>query len=328
MADGDPSAKPVVDSPERVPGALALLGLLVFRPIDLHYRLREAGIRSPAGRIGQLWREQAEGGRAAGAFVSRMLLLLVVLSPSLTVLVGLGLRLAGVPMRGVYLVSAALCTAVGLVVALISGLASGVLLGSLASVSMLAGLHATAGGAFGPESGGAAAVTVGLCLGIVSGLSAGSIGGLASGRGPSVRNVQVAAIAMSLVPMLVWSSASSVSFAGAVAASALVAFLMCAFRLPFYALEVLAQAVAYAVERFTGKPTLRWVPVRHHNLSYLPHPFLGRHLALAVRSRPAEVLAVADACLRSPGNILVGWPWVVEALERAHAQEAATGPQA
>ncbi|RKH54891.1 hypothetical protein D7W81_37465 [Corallococcus aberystwythensis] len=328
MAEGELPATPVVDLPERVPGALALLGLLVLRPIDLHYRLREAGIRSPAGRIGQLWREQAEGGRAAGAYVGRMLLLLVVLSPSLTVLAGLGLRLMGVPMRGVYLVSAALCSAVGLVVALVSGLASGVLLGSLASVSMLAGLHATAGGAFGPESGGGAAMTVGLCLGIVSGLSAGSIGGLASGRGPSVRNVQVAAIATSLVPMLVWSSASSVSFAGAVAASALVAFLMCAFRLPFYALEVLAQAVAYAVERFTGKPTLRWVPVRHHNLSYLPHPFLGRHLALAVRSRPAEVLAVADACLRSPGNILVGWPWVVEALERAHAQEASAEPHA
>ncbi|MBN9685260.1 MULTISPECIES: hypothetical protein [unclassified Corallococcus] len=328
MAEGDLPATPVVDSPERVPGALALLGLLVFRPIDLHYRLREAGIRSPAGRIGQLWREQAEGGRAAGAYVARMLLLLVVLSPTLTVLAGLGLRLMGVPMRGVYLVSAALCSAVGLLVALVSGLASGVLLGSLASVSMLAGLHATAGGAFGPEHGGGAAMTVGLCLGIVSGLSAGSIGGLSSGRGPSVRNVQVAAIATSLVPMLVWSSASTASFAGAVAASALVAFLTCAFRLPFYALEVLAQAVAYAVERFTGKPTLRWVPVRHHNLSYLPHPFLSRHLALAVRSRPAEVLAVADACLRSPGNILVGWPWVVEALERAHAQEASAGPQA
>ncbi|MHA7631105.1 hypothetical protein [Corallococcus sp. M7] len=328
MAEGDLPATPVVDSPERVPGALALLGLLVLRPIDLHYRLREAGIRSPAGRIGQLWREQAEGGRAAGAYVARMLLLLVVLSPTLTVLAGLGLRLMGVPMRGVYLVSAALCSAVGLLVALVSGLASGVLLGSLASVSMLAGLHATAGGAFGPEHGGGAAMTVGLCLGIVSGLSAGSIGGLSSGRGPSVRNVQVAAIATSLVPMLVWSSASTVSFAGAVAASALVAFLTCAFRLPFYALEVLAQAVAYAVERFTGKPTLRWVPVRHHNLSYLPHPFLSRHLALAVRSRPAEVLAVADACLRSPGNILVGWPWVVEALERAHAQEASVEPQA
>ncbi|MGE6759078.1 hypothetical protein ACQKGO_13745 [Corallococcus interemptor] len=328
MAEGDLPATPVIDSPERVPGALALLGLLVFRPIDLHYRLREAGIRAPAGRIGQLWREQAEGGRAAGAYVARMLLLLVVLSPVLTVLAGLGLRLLGVPMRGVYLVSAALCSAVGLVVALVSGLASGVMLGSLASVAMLAGLHATAGGAFGPEHGGAAAVAVGLCLGIVSGLSAGSIGGLAHGRGPSVRNVQVAAIATSLVPMLVWSSASTVSFAGAVAASALVAFLTCAFRLPLYALEVLAQAVAYAVERFTGKPTLRWVPVRHHNLSYLPHPFLGRHLALAVRSRPAEVLAVADACLRSPGNILVGWPWVVEALERAHAQEASAEPQA
>lgn len=291
----------------------------MLRPVDLHYRLRAAGIRAPGGRIGQLWREQAEGGRAAELYVRRLLLLLVVLSPGVTVLSGLALRAAGVPLQGMWLVSAAFCSAVGLVLALVSGLASGVLLGSLASLSMLVGLHAKAGGAFGAESGGAAGAAVGVCMGLVAGLSSGSIAGITTGRGPSVRRVQVAAIATSLVPMLVWSGAVSVSFAGAVAASALVAFLTFAFRLPLYALEVLAQAVAYAVERWTGRPTLSWAPVRHHNLSYLPHPFLGRHLALAVRSRPEEVLAVADACLRSPGNILVGWPWVVEALEKAHA---------
>ncbi|MBU8894684.1 hypothetical protein DRW03_09180 [Corallococcus sp. H22C18031201] len=311
------------DVPERVPGTFALLVLLLLRPVDLHYRLRSAGIRVPGGRIGQLWREQSEGGRAAGAYVRRLLLLLVVLSPGMTAFSGLVLRAAGVPLAGGWIASAVFCSTVGLLIALVSGLASGVLLGSLASLSMLIGLHAKAGGAFGPELGGAAGVAVGVCLGVVSGLASGSIGGLMTGRGPSVRRVQVAAIATSLVPMLVWSGASSVSFAGAVAASALVTFLTCAFRLPLYALEVLAQALAYAVERWTGRPTLQWAPVRHHNLSYLPHPFLGRHLALAVRSRPEEVLAVADACLRSPGNILVGWPWVVEALERAHAASPA-----
>ncbi len=308
-----------MDAPEQVPGLLKLLLLLLFRPVDLHYRLRAAGIRAPGGRIGQLWREQAEGNRAAGLYVRRLLLLLVVGSPLTTGLLGLTLFGAGIPLRGGWGMSALVCSAAGLMLALVSGLAAGVLLGSLASLSMLVGLHATAGGVFGPIEGGAAGVAVGMCLGIVAGLASGSIASISGGRGPSVVRVQVAAIFTSVIPMLVWSGTANMSFAGAVAASSLVAFLVSAFRLPLYALEVLASAVAYAVEKWTGRPTLRWVPVRHHNLSYLPHPFLGRHLALAVRSRPAEVLAVADACLRSPGNILVGWPWVVQALESASA---------
>jgi hypothetical protein len=318
-----------VDAPEHVPGPLTLLLLLVFRPVDLHYRLRAAGIRAPAGRIGQLWREQAEGSRSAGLYVRRQLLLLVVGSPLLTVLTGLVLTAGGVPLRAGWGMSALFCSAAGLVLAQVSGLAAGVLLGSLASLSMLLGLHATAAGAFGPPEGGAAGMAVGLCLGVVAGVASGSIASITSGRGPSVVRVQMAAITSSVIPMLVWSGTVNMSFAGAVAASALVAFLLSAFRLPLYALEVLASAVAYAVERWTGRPTLSWVPVRHHNLSYLPHPFLGRHLALAVRSRPAEVLAVADACLRSPGNILVGWPWVVQAIESAASAggSAAEGPR-
>ncbi|MCP3103945.1 hypothetical protein LZ198_34225 [Myxococcus sp. K15C18031901] len=293
----------------------------MFRPVDLHYRLRAAGIASPGGRIGQLWREQAEGALAAGLFVRRMLLLLVVGSPLATALGGLAMTSAGIPIHGGWVLSALCCSAAGLVLALVSGLAAGVMLGSLASLSMLVGLHATAAGAFGAQQGGGAGVAVGICLGVVSGLSVGSIASIAAGRGPSVWRVQTAAIVTSVVPMVVWSCLVGSSFAGAVAASALVAFVVSAFRLPLYAVEVLASAVAYAVERWTGRPTLSWVPVRHHNLSYLPYPFLGRHLALAVRSRPAEVLAVADACLRSPGNILVGWPWVVQALEQGSAGE-------
>jgi hypothetical protein len=38
------------------------------------------------------------------------------------------------------------------------------------------------------------------------------------------------------------------------------------------------------------------------------------------------VLEVANACLRSPGNTVVGWPFLVEAIERAEAAaRAASG---
>ena len=70
-----------------------------------------------------------------------------------------------------------------------------------------------------------------------------------------------------------------------------------------------------------GLGDARWAPINHHNLSYLPYPFLAKHMTLAARTRPMEVLEVADACLKSPGNALLGWPWVLAAL--AHAEEAA-----
>ena len=44
-------------------------------------------------------------------------------------------------------------------------------------------------------------------------------------------------------------------------------------------------------------------------------------MTLAARTRPMEVLEVANACLKSPGNALLGWPWVLAAL--AQAEEAA-----
>jgi hypothetical protein len=157
----------------------------------------------------------------------------------------------------------------------------------------------------------------------VGGLCAGSIGALARGQGLSVNRVQLGAIVLSLVPMLVWGSGGAWHFGGAVAASALVMYLVAAFRLPIFLAEVPVQATAFALERWAGLRTLRWAPVNHHNLSYLPYPFLRAHMALAARSRPKEVLEVANACLKSPGNALLGWPWVLAAL--AQAEAAASG---
>lgn len=66
--------------------------------------------------------------------------------------------------------------------------------------------------------------------------------------------------------------------------------------------------------------------MNHHNLSYLPYPFLRAHMALVARSRPMEVLEVANACLKSPGNALLGWPWVLAALVQAETEAAGKPP--
>ncbi|HEX8702374.1 MAG TPA: hypothetical protein VF815_26305 [Myxococcaceae bacterium] len=314
------------DAPERIPGVWELLWLLLWRPVDLHYRLHGAGVRAPGGRIGQLWREQGEGSRAAGLYTRRMLVLLLVVSPVSTFLMGAAAQALGLPMEGSWGLSAVLCSVMGLFLALTTGLAAGTLMGMLASLAMLVGLHAVVAEAFGPRMGGTAGVIMGGCLGMVGGICGGSIGALARGQGLSVNRVQLGAIVLSLVPMLVWGSGGEWRFGGAVAASALVAYLAAAFRLFIFVAEAVVQAAAFALERWAGLRTLRWSPVNHHNLSYLPYPFLREHMALAARSRPMEVLEVANACLKSPGNALLGWPWVLAALVQAETEAAGKPP--
>lgn len=309
------------DAPQRIPGIPGLLWMLIWRPVDLHYRLHGSGIRAPGGRIGQLWREQSEGSRAAGIYARRMLVLLLAVSPLLTFSLGSAVHKLGLSLAADWWVSAALCSLMGLFIALTSGLAAGTLMGLLASQAMVVGLHAVVGEAFGPRMGGIAGIIMGACLGLVGGMCAGSIGALARGQGLSINRVQVGAIVLSMVPMAVWGIGGAWRFGGAVAASALVAYLVAAFRLPIFLLESLIQAAVFAMERWGGLPTLRWSPVVHHNLSYLPYPFLRAHMTLAARTRPLEVLEVANACLKSPGNALLGWPWVLAAL--AQAEEAA-----
>jgi MFS family permease len=313
------SHKVAPDAPERLPGLARLLWMLLWRPVDLHYWLHAAGLQTPGGRVGQLWREQAQGSRAAGLYARRMLVLLLVVSPVATWSIAMALRTLGVSMASWWWISAGLCSLMGLFLALTTGLAAGTLVGLLASQAMVVVLHAVVGEAFGPKIGGAAGIVMGGCLGLVGGMCAGSIGALTRGQGLSINRVQLGAMVLTMVFMVLWSLRGSGYFGGAVAASALVAYLVAAFRLPIFLVEALVQATVFGMERWAGLPTLRWSPVVHHNLSYLPYPFLRAHMALAARSRPMEVLEVANACLKSPGNALLGWPWVLAALVQAEA---------
>ncbi len=78
--------------------------------------------------------------------------------------------------------------------------------------------------------------------------------------------------------------------------------LLCVFRLPVYAAEVLWQTLCYLVQKVADKPTLRFVPVLYHNLSYLPHPFLAKHIILNAEKYPVLVGEVLSACDIAPGQ--------------------------
>jgi hypothetical protein len=89
-------------------------------------------------------------------------------------------------------------------------------------------------------------------------------------------------------------------------ADTFVAFFTALFRFPVYLFEVICQVAARAWNSVTGRSSLRWVPVLHHELSYLPHPFLEGHLLAEADADPALTRWVLDACSIAPGQRKIG----------------------
>ena len=65
----------------------------------------------------------------------------------------------------------------------------------------------------------------------------------------------------------------------------------------------------------TARRSLRWVPVLHHEVSYLPHPFLESHILAEADADPQLTRRVLDACSIAPGQRRTGR--IVEARLRA-----------
>ena len=81
-----------------------------------------------------------------------------------------------------------------------------------------------------------------------------------------------------------------------------IAFGASLFRFPVYLFEVIWQMAARSWNSMTGRRSLRWVPVLHHELSYLPHPFLESHLLAEGDADPNLTRRVLDACSIAPGQ--------------------------
>ncbi|OQX25801.1 MAG: hypothetical protein BWK80_13785 [Desulfobacteraceae bacterium IS3] len=83
-------------------------------------------------------------------------------------------------------------------------------------------------------------------------------------------------------------------------------FIIVNFRLPLYLLEALLQIFLYMSQKALKISTLSSVPVLYHELSYLPHPFLGSHILLNAETDPALVKRVLEACKIAPGQQRAG----------------------
>lgn len=98
-----------------------------------------------------------------------------------------------------------------------------------------------------------------------------------------------------------------------------VTFIPFFFRLPLYPLEWVLQLVGYLRQNHFNTPTLRFMPVFYHELSYLPHPFLAQHIILAAETEPDLAREAIKACGYSPGQRRAG----ETALAHLQAQELA-----
>jgi energy-coupling factor transporter ATP-binding protein EcfA2 len=179
--------------------------------------------------------------------------------------------------------------------------------------------------AFGVAFGGAFGVAGGVALGVVWGVGGNTAGVIALG------------VALGLAGGLVWGAvrgvAGSVSLGVALSfalglgvsgsvterVGAGVAVIIFYFRAPFFFAEAPLQNVLFVLERHSGITTLKFAPVFHHELSYIPHPFLQAHLLLTAKRDSALVHRALDACAVAPGQRAIGR----KVLARLRARELA-----
>lgn len=283
----------------RRPGLLRVAWMLLMQPMQLRWMLQDEGVLRPGGRALELWRQ---GRNAPGArwFLGRCLALTFLVVPVLVFLTVLLLAGAGVGSRGVVL---------GIVMTATISLAFSLFWSvSLATQAALAPGAATclllplvAAGHFGDPHGAAAGVVHGVVDGLTWGLAGSAVFPFWHGRPATVLRSQVLVIVLALTGPFVLL-ARSPAFSAATGAALVAAGLAGVFRLPIYLMECVWSAALYGAERILGVRTLRLVPVLHHELSYLPLPFLAAHLQLAAHREDPLVREVLVACSVSPGQ--------------------------
>ena len=150
-------------------------------------------------------------------------------------------------------------------------------------------------------------VTLGAAVGGVVGLSYGVALALGVAIGLTVGSADVGwAVFCVAAVAAVGVTAGTVPKPEGRIAETVIAFLTALFRTPVYLIEMIAQTAARFWNSMTGRKALHWIPVLHHELSYLPHPFLESHLLAEADADPNLTRRVLDACSIAPGQRKTG----------------------
>lgn len=155
-------------------------------------------------------------------------------------------------------------------------------------------LGAASGLAFSMAVGVVYGVTFGTAYDTTSGILYGIVGGIGVGVGVGVAASTTQEIAISL----------QVGIAGGSAFGIL--FILAYCRLPFYLFEIIWQISCFILSSIFNQRTLRFTPVLYHDLSYLPHPLLAKHILVEAEQAPKLARCVLNACAVAPGQRRAG----------------------
>lgn len=284
-----------------LPGYLRFIWMFFMQPISLHRQMK-------AGLVHKVQLQ----------YLARGACLLFVASPFAVALIGLICELLWFEWNWKF---SAFGSAAGMVAGVFTGIASGLgdgpaerlAYGVAAGVAFQVAFAVTLGAAPGIGDGVpslAAVVAIlgapfGVTLGVAHAVAHGVAPGAVTGITRSVPAGLVVGLSVGLVPGL--SAGVSTGVGVGVAAGVIfeAAFLLAFLRLPVWLVESLEQAWM-AVLATTGRRTLRYSPVFWHELSYLPLPFLGRHIEEIARLEPALAKRALEACSVIPGQRAIG----------------------
>jgi hypothetical protein len=296
----------------QLPGFFAFIWLLFMQPVSFYHAIKNAGI-SNADLPAYALRHSTPAERALySQYYRYMLMIMVMIAPLADLAVVLLFsRVAETPPAvEIWAIFGLAGLVLGWLVMLFIGIASGLAVGlggAMAAGALHMGVHTAWG-----------SVLMGLTIASVDSIVYASCYGRPYRMGEIIQSSFIMAgiigillglsdarVNAALVDIQIQFNHAAVnSLIGIPAffAALLVAYL----RLPIYLIEVAWQAGAYVWQVFSGKPTLRFVPVLYHELSYLPHPFLERHLMHSAAQYPELARKVLDACSIAPGQQKIG----------------------
>jgi hypothetical protein len=339
MSSSRPSSYPPRPSPPSptsdprvaLPGMLALGWMAFMQPVLLERRLQAAGVARPDLPLWQLFRQEKAAASAPRAYARRMLLLLALFTGGIGVTSGLALANFDLTLgRAGQILGAAWVLGLLSIVsfkhlrrrrrALFVGLATG-------TVGVLLFSALVHDGLFDPGDLGAAQLAIGLLFAVLAGLAArfalttltlATFGAssliphrLFNSMEKHRRNVGVLVSSRLVVALVLGAGLGSLlddrSFLSP--SSAFISLVLVVILLPrlvLFPFEAALSGLLYAMEHFRGVPSLGRSPVLFHELSYLPYPWLERHMMKAAERDPKLVERVIDACAVAPGQRAIG----------------------
>ena len=274
--------------------------LFFMQPTTLHHHLKDCGIEEPGAPALRLWFAKDDARSIKRQYAQYMLTLLLIAMPIILLAITALFILLGFPINfGKW----AFGVAVGVGIGVGIGVAAGVVVGMADGV--MVGMADSA--AIGMADGVLGGVAYSAAIGVVIGVGIGVLYGVAVGIPDDVTGgVASSGVAIGVVIGVAAGVAAGVEIGVTAGVTAGVAVIIVFLRIFLYPFEIILQFASYFLQTWFNRPTLHWVPVLYHNLSYLPHPLLARHIILAAPTQPQLARQVITACSYSPGQRRAG----------------------